>query len=157
MHEWIKWWKGSRLGSRRAGRRERRPRVEAKGRSLLLETLEPRHLLTDLAAVGFSTRDNNLLVRYDVTGEPAVPFTISVCRSADGQTPASPLMTHRVETPADLTPGRHGVSIVASFTDVPEDYCLVAQLDANQEVTETDESNNTKAFSGGVFVAADGT
>ncbi len=67
------------------------------------------------------------------------------------------MMTHAIDDPLDLAAGTHGVSIEADFADVPQDYYLVAQLDAGSSVDETDESNNTQVFEGGVFRDTDGT
>ena len=47
--------------------------------------------------------------------------------------------------------------VESSVADVEEDYFLIAKVDSGGELAETDESNNEQLFSGGVFLAADGT
>ncbi len=115
-----------------------------KTRSLQLEPLEQRQLLAiDLGIADFSASEHDLLVEYDVAGDDVPSFDVGIYSSTDGTTPETLLMTHAIDDPLDLAAGTHGVSIDADFTDVPEDYYLVAQLDAGSSVDETDESNNT--------------
>jgi len=147
----------ARLGlSRRNGRGKRGP---FKHRSLQFEQLQPREMLaTDIVVTGFWGDGNDLVVTYDVEGAGASAFEIGIYRSGDGVTADAPLAAQRVSNSADLEVGTgHTVAIRAEFTDVEEDYFLIAVVDANAEVVEADESNNESLFTGGMFLAADGT
>ena len=134
------------------------------GRSLRMEQLEERQLLsvTNLEINGFRADGNDLVVEYTITGdEDATPFDIGVYRSADGDTvnPDVILMPATVNDQAKLTASAegtsHSVTLSADFSDLDEDYYLMAVLDINQVFDEPSGDNLLK-FEGGIFQDADG-
>ena len=148
----------SRLGFQPANKHSKNVRVIRRTtRRLQMEALETRQLLAvDLMPTTFDSDGTDLRVSYDVTGDASSPFDIGIYRSSDGTTLDSLLTTQRVSDSADLTAGSHTVTISPAFSDVEQDYFLVAKVDANNEVAETLESNNQALFAGGLFVDSDG-
>jgi hypothetical protein len=115
-------------------------------------------MAADLVVTGFTADGEDLVVTYDVTTDTAAEFDIGVYRSSDGVTPDSLLFSQRVTASNLLAVGTgHEISLVADFTDVPEDYQLMVVLDSADEVSETSETNNILLFAGGVFQTVDGT
>ncbi len=114
-------------------------------------------LSTDLVATTFDTSANQLRMTYDVVGDNAPAFDIGVYKSSDGSTLDTLLMTYEV-TDANKRTGspsgeEHSVYFDAYFNDTEDDYYLVAVLDVNSEVSETDEDNNQDKLDLGVFDA----
>ena len=160
MRKPISSWRDTltRLGFK--ARRGRKGRNQPKPRSLQMESLESRQLLTtNLAITGFSGDGADLVVDYDILDSNATAFDIGIYRSADGvtATPDTLLLTERISDSGDLELGSRSVSITADFSSAAEDYFLVAVLDDSLEVAETDEFDNEQAFDGGTFCAVDGT
>jgi hypothetical protein len=115
-------------------------------------------MAADLVVTGLTADGEDLIVTYDVTTDTVAEFDIGVYRSSDGITPDALLFSQRVTDGGLLAIGNgHQISLVADFTDVPEDYQLLVVLDSAAEVTETSETNNTQLFAGGVFQTVDGT
>ncbi|OHB65871.1 MAG: hypothetical protein A2V70_13490 [Planctomycetes bacterium RBG_13_63_9] len=82
-------------------------------------------------------------------------------RFVNYQTPDVLLTTYHAEGD-HLIKDTHTVYIPAQFEDAPLDYYLMAKLDigrddANGEIAETEEGNNSMLFEGGVFLGADST
>jgi len=92
-----------------------------------------------------------------VVDQSAPAFDLAIYRSTDGQTSDAQLTSYRISDPASLSVGTHEVTLAADFADLQQDYYLAAQLDAAGEVVEADETDNRASFSGGIFVATDGT
>ncbi|MFQ6048486.1 MAG: hypothetical protein ACE5K7_03900, partial [Phycisphaerae bacterium] len=122
-----------------------------------VEMLEPRQLLSgDLAITGFSADGLDLLVDYEVAGQDAPAFQIGIYRSSDGVTAETLLTTKSVTQPADLQVGAgHRAAVTADWSDVQQDYWLIALLDADGAVAEDDETNNQQTLGGGLFLDAD--
>ena len=117
-----------------------------------MEPLEPRQMLaTDLAATAFTADGTSLSVTYEVSGEPATAFDLSIHQSSDGTTLGGGLGTTRITRAELLSVGSHTVSVPLSIVDPQTDYFLVAKADASGEVAETNEANNVVLFAGGVF------
>ena len=109
---------------------------------------------TDVEVTAFATNSSNskLKVDYAVFEYAATPFDITIYRSKDGVTLDAELMTVNVDQSGDLDTGLNSVEFDAQFeNDVYEDYFLVAVVDSGEVVAETDESNNSLVFDGGVF------
>jgi len=129
----------------------------AKSRRLQFEPLEQRQLLaTDLALGAFHANGYDLLVDYEVTGDDARPFDIEIYTSRDGVTADKLLTTQEIVKLDQRQVGGHTASIRPEFTDLPEDYFLLAVLDARSKVTEENELNNQLLFAGGTFKTTDG-
>jgi Ca2+-binding RTX toxin-like protein len=145
---WRDWL--NRLRAKASSRRSRR----AWG----VERIETRRMLaSDIIITAFASDGANLNVIYDIQYENATAFDIGVYQSADGTTLGALLLTRRITDSAKLAVGtNHIESVAPSFNDTQADYFLVAKVDADGEVSETDEANNTATFSGGVFKTADG-
>ena len=120
-----------------------------------LEAMEQRLLLSSDLSISSFHADGQLKVNYDIAGQNAQAFDLSVYRSSDGVTLDGLVTTRRIDAGADLTLGSHTSTLTASFTDVQEDYKLIAVIDAAGENAESNETNNTAGFAGGVFVSAD--
>jgi hypothetical protein len=99
----------------------------------------------------FYTDGFDLKIGYTVspTAAPPGPFKIALFASPDGQTLGQQLQT----ATADHSPGSRVLNIIPTFSDLPEDYFLVAKVDANDSVLETNEGNNQRLFNGGSFLA----
>lgn len=138
-------------------RHARRGLTRHASRPLRMEPLEERQLLTvDLAITDFTSTSSGALlqVSYSVANETSPQFKIGVYSSTDGSTYGpTPLFTHTVSNSGDLTVGSHTVSFSAAYSDPGQDHFLIAQLDSDAAVTETNESNNSLVFGGGVFRA----
>ena len=146
------------LGYKRVKRKGNLARKRIKGRRAVCEQLERRELLAaDLLITQFYSNGTDLLVDYDVVNEAATAFDIDITRAADGVNDDAVVHSARISDAADLAVGSHTLTIAPNFTDVQEDYWLLARIDAGGEVAETDETNNSATFDGGVFQAADGT
>jgi len=128
-------------------------------RRLAFESLERRKLLaTDIAVTGFSSNGEDLVVEYDIAYQDAMAFDIGIYRSSDGQALGTRLTSERVTGQSDLQVGiGHCVAVDAYFTDVEQDYYLIAKVDSSSEISEESETNNERLFEGGVFLATDGT
>src|SRR5207244_3290121 len=48
--------------------------------------------------------------------------------------------------------GQHTAIVTPTFSDPTGDYLLVAKVDSQSEVAESDETNNTALFDGGSFL-----
>jgi hypothetical protein len=125
---------------------------------LTFEVCEPRSLLAaDIEVSGFDADGQNLRVEYGVAGEDAAPFTIAIYGSSDGCTLVTMLGSVRVENAADLAVGEgHILAIDSFFGTLSEDQYLLAVADSQDEVAETNETNNHLLFEGGVFRGPDG-
>jgi Ca2+-binding RTX toxin-like protein len=128
-------------------------------RRLTCEPLEAKRVFaTDLSLTAFTGNGFDLVVTYDVGNEPVAAFDVNIYRSNDGTTLGDLLATFEVTDSYSRSVGSgRSVMISPNFSDIGSDYKLVAVLDANQEIGESNESNNKGAFSGGVFKTADGT
>jgi hypothetical protein len=155
---------------------QRKERTRSRYRSLRVEPLEQRRLLSvDLQLREFFVDDDSYSpeVKYWIEGDTSSDFDIGVYRSLEGQTPELLLTTYHA-TGSDSTPGVwHTVEIPANFEDAPLDYYLMAKLDCYEDVQETRliedpqnpgtyieeaaEDNNLMRFEGGVFLGADRT
>ena len=147
----------AKLGYRKARRRDQRLRQRFNSRRPQIESLEQRQLLaSDLVVTALYADGSDLLVDYEVVGDPATAFDLDITRSRDGVNDDAAIHSARVSDAADLSVGSHTLSISPDFTDVKEDYWLLARIDAGGEVSETDETNNNATFDVGVFQAVDG-
>jgi Ca2+-binding RTX toxin-like protein len=103
----------------------------------------------DVALTGFTTDGTNLDVAYSITGATAGQFDIGIYTSPDGSTPDQELVPYTVNgTNSPLTIGNHTAVISPAFDDIQSNYHLIALTDAN-----SDPSENTVEFAGGIFVA----
>ena len=120
----------------------------------------------DIEITGFSVNpsDSTLLdVTYEIHYAQPDAFDIAIYAWFDPQTPETLLIDHfAVSDPADRTPGvPHTLSIPAVFRnqgtvedpvyDLELDYFLMAKVDSQDVVVETNELNNTRLFDGGIF------
>ncbi len=99
-----------------------------------------------------SSDGSQLQVSYTVSSGTAAPFNIDVYTSPDGSTPDQLLMSDAVTvngTNFPLTTGTYTASFTPTFDDIASDFHLIAVADANSDSTQ-----NTVEFAGGVFVAA---
>ena len=153
MHLPISAWKETlaRLGYRR------RRQAHGARRRLQVEALEPRQLLAaDLMVGAFSADGEDLLVDYSVGGEAATAMTVGVYRSNDGGATLDAQVASQAVTDTNLLAlGSHQLTLTADFVDVQEDYELYVVLDTDDDVAESDETNNRLVFGGGVFQSAD--
>ena len=142
-----------------AQQREARRRKAQRNRSFQFEPLEPRQLLAaDLVIQDFVSDGNALQITYDVAAEVATAFDVDIYRSSDGVSHDALVASQRITAAGDLAIGTgHTATLTANFTDVQEDYQLIAVVDAGSEIGESDETNNSALFDGGVFQAVDGT
>ncbi|HHH76189.1 MAG TPA: hypothetical protein ENL03_04105, partial [Phycisphaerae bacterium] len=126
-----------------------------------VEQLEERVMLsaTDLQAEALTTTavDNALVVNYEVKDAEAGAFDVGIYSSTDGQVADDLLQTIRVDDAALLTVGSHELAFNPDFVDSQGDYSLMAMLDINDEVAESDELNNQGVLGEGLFLTADGT
>jgi VCBS repeat-containing protein len=107
----------------------------------------------DFAVSSFTSDGTSLSIVYTVTGSYAPPFLIGLYSSSDGVTPGDLLQS----IPAANTVGTHTLTFTPQFSDLQQDYYLMAAVDGGGEVPESDETNNALAFAGGAFVASDPT
>jgi VCBS repeat-containing protein len=106
----------------------------------------------ELAITGFSSNGTNLEIDYSVANGAAGSFKIALYTSDDGLTLGEQLQeVNGGQNPGSL--GNHTLTFQPTFDDPAENYYLVAVLDSNDEVLESDETNNAAVFSGGAFVA----
>src|SRR5207244_7978341 len=83
-----------------------------------------------------------------VNGGQPPAFKIAVYSSLDGVS----LDQELAIADGDTTLGSHTLTIAPTFDDMQDDYYLIAVVDSNDDVPESDETNNTALFSGGAFV-----
>lgn len=128
-------------------------------RRLTYEPLEAKRVFAaDLSLTGFTGNGFDLVVTFDVANEAVAAFDVNLYRSNDGTTLGDLLATIEVTDAYNRSVGTgRVVTISPNFSDVGSDYKLIAVLDANNEVGESNEDNNKSVFSGGVFQTADGT
>jgi Ca2+-binding RTX toxin-like protein len=144
------------LGYRLIRRKPRARKIE--DRRMAVEPLEKRELLAaDLSLDSYYSDGDDWHVQYEVSNQAATAFEVGVYRSSDGVTQDELLTSHRVDQSDDLAVGLHDLVITPEFTDVQEDYQLIVSVDSDNEVSESDETNNAMLFEGGVFKALDGT
>ena len=144
------------LASRSIRRKDKLARKRMVGRRSTIESLEKKELLTaDLVVSSLYSNGQNLLVDYEIVGEAATAFDLNITRSDDGVSDDAILQSTRVSDAADLSVGTHTLVIAPNFTDVQEDYWLLARGDAGGEISESDETNNSATFAGGLFQTAD--
>ncbi len=99
-----------------------------------------------------SSDGSQLQVSYSIANAAAAPFNINIYVSPDGTTPDQLLMSYPVTDSSLLTETsgtRHAVSFTPAFDDIASSYHLIAVCDSNSDPTE-----NTVEFAGGIFVAA---
>ena len=159
MNKPVDFWTNTlaKLGLKR--RVKRGKRCELKHRTMRLEQLQSREMLTtDLAVASFASDGEDWVVTYDVTDEAASAFDIGIYRSSDGVTADSLLQTKPVSNTADLAVGTgHVLEITPDFPNEDEDYYLIVRLDDADENAESSETNNEAVFSGGMFLNRDET
>jgi hypothetical protein len=115
-----------------------------------------------ISSGGFTTSGDGqalLEVNYSLASAVAAPFNIGIfsSTSSSGTSSDTRLTTFRVDDPSLWMAGAHVVTFRPDWTDPDADYYLVARIDADNEISEPDETNNVAAFSGGVFLSLDGT
>jgi VCBS repeat-containing protein len=104
---------------------------------------------SDIMITGFYSDGYNLYVQYLVAGAINQAFSIGVYSSGNGTT----LDDLPLESAAGITSqGVHTATIAPTFDDWQADYYLVAKVDSNDEITETNENNNALLFAGGAFL-----
>ena len=137
------------LGYKRVKRKGNLARKRTKGRRASFEALERKELLASDVLISQMVSDGtDITVDYDIVGQAATAFDLDLTRSADGITDDAVLQSIRISDPADLALGAHSVTISPDFSDIQEDYWLLARIDAGNEIAETDETNNSATFSG---------
>ncbi|MDZ4782964.1 MAG: DNRLRE domain-containing protein, partial [Planctomycetia bacterium] len=110
----------------------------------------------ELAATLFDVQGNNLRLRYDVANSFVDPFTVGIYASPDGVAQGKLLQTVQV-----TEVNRRGIGVnqdlvvPAAFTDLPEDYYLLAVIDPYRALEDVNRTNNRIAFAGGVFSVGD--
>lgn len=130
------------------------------GRRLQFECLEGRRVLagvTDLSLTNLRTDPTGITVEYETLNQASAPFEIGIYRSSDGVHLDQLLLSRIVTDPTQLALGKRQQFLSANFVDLPEDYHLVAVVDAAGAVVETSEANNTRTLDRGVFQSGDGT
>lgn len=121
----------------------------------------------DVEITGFAVDgedSDKLQVQYRINHLPVDPFHIGIYASADRQASGDDtlLMSYEVSDPDYLVPNSdpntpYTVTIPVAFQpgpgvyDLEEDYFLIGMVDADQEVSEVQESNNDRVFEGGIF------
>ena len=116
------------------------------------ETFNVSVLAADVKLNSFiATSGAQLQVSYTVSTATAAPFTIGIYTSADGTTPDSQLTSVTIDGSIGLplTTGTHTATFTPAFDDTASDYHLIAVSDANSDPTQ-----DTVEFAGGIFVAA---
>ncbi|MCC7086314.1 MAG: cadherin-like domain-containing protein, partial [Pirellulales bacterium] len=99
----------------------------------------------------FTSDGTQLSIGYSVAGDYAPDFTIGLYASPDGVMLGELLQS----IPVDTTAGTRSLVLTPEFTDLQQDYFLMAAVDGDEQVAETDETNNALLFAGGAFLAAD--
>ena len=115
----------------------------------------------DITPANGTTFDGQMKLWYSIANGPSAPFNVAIyassVQSPDASTLGDRLMTFRVDNPDDLNTNLHSITFRPDFVDLPKDYYLVARLDADGEVNESNETTNQVSFTGRVFVTTDGT
>ncbi len=131
-------------------------------RRILIEQLEERALLAiDIEAVSIlanNSGDGRLHASYGLSEAVSEPFEIGLIAVDNSGTgiPDALLATMRVESPAGLAEGVHVISWRPDFVDLEYDYLLFLEVDTDNSVFESNESNNRSLFSEGAFQLANG-
>ncbi|MCC7086316.1 MAG: hypothetical protein IT427_15035 [Pirellulales bacterium] len=99
----------------------------------------------------FTTDGTQLSIGYTVAGDYAPDFTIGLYASPDGVALGELLQS----IPVDTTAGTRSLALTPEFADLQQDYFLMAAVDGDEQVPESDEANNALLFAGGAFVAQD--
>src|SRR5262249_31679393 len=106
----------------------------------------------DIAITNFYSDGTNLNLNYAVSGADVGPFSIALYASHDGVSLDQQLQL--VDAGVDPgAPGNHPLTFQPRFDDPSEDYRLLAVLDTDDDVTESNEDNNWVQFAGGMYVA----
>ncbi|QDU89087.1 Hemolysin, chromosomal [Pirellulimonas nuda] len=109
--------------------------------------------IADVEVTDFSTRGTELMLRYSVWNEAFTGLSAKIYREINGDLEANPAMTVSLSS---LGVGKHTKLFTAALDDATyseTDYRLVVVLEGTTaSIAETDLSDNTGHFAGGVFV-----
>ena len=134
--------------------RPTRRRKTHHARSLSLESLAARELLAGNILGGtFESDGEDWSLSYEIADENVGAFNVGIDATENGST--TRLQTFRISNSNDLAVGTHAITVAPDFNDLNVDYALVAKWDADDEVIESNESDNTSGFDEGVFLSED--
>jgi Ca2+-binding RTX toxin-like protein len=95
----------------------------------------------DIAITSFYSDGKNLKVAYSTSGQVATDWKVGIYTS-----------TGTLLQSANTGPTGSPLTIYPTFDDIGIDYHLIAVVDSDDEIDETNESNNTAQFAAGTFV-----